>query len=121
MPLFAKFSDHLKQLSLIGASDEVGCRLAACGIHAHIERTVFGKTEASGRIVELRRGDTKIEQHATNRPVATMLGDHTRQLRKVRVYEFETRLIGKSLMACCDRLRIAIEREHATRGTDRLQ
>jgi hypothetical protein len=61
MPLFAKFSDHLKQLSLIGASDEVGCRLAACGIHAHIERTVFGKTEASGRIVELRRGDTKIE------------------------------------------------------------
>ena len=61
MSLFTKFSDHSKQLPLVGASDEVGCRLAAGGIHAHIERTVFGKTEAAGRIVNLRRGHTEIE------------------------------------------------------------
>lgn len=121
MPLFTEFSDHLKQLPFIRASDEVRCRLAARGIHAHIERTVFGKTEPSGGIVELRRGDTEIEQHTTNRPTVTVLRDHTRQLRKVRVHEFETWLVDKSLMACCDSLRIAIEREHAARGTDRLQ
>ena len=111
----------LGKLPLIGASDEVGCRLAAGWIHTHIERTVFGKTEPAGGVVNLRRGDTEIEQYATDGPSATALGDHSRQLRKVRVHELETWLVMKSLMACRNSLRIPIEREHAARGTNRLQ
>ena len=121
MSLLTEFSDHLTQLPLVGASEEVRSGLAARRIHTHIERTVFGETEAAGGIVNLRRGDTEIEQHATDGPAATALGDHSRQLRKVRVHELETWLVMKSLMACRNSLRIPIEREHAARGTNRLQ
>jgi len=42
------------------------CCLALRRVHAHVERRVATKAEAPRVLIELRRRDTNIEQHAVN-------------------------------------------------------
>src|SRR6185437_7892890 len=62
-PFFSERGDHLANLVDARTSEPRGDRLTACRVHAHIERTVGPEAEAARRIVELRRGDTEVEQN----------------------------------------------------------
>ena len=63
-PFFAIVTDHLRQLALIGAGQEVRGGLAAGRVHAHVQRRIEAEAEAARRVVELRRADAQVEQHA---------------------------------------------------------
>ena len=52
--LFSECGDHLANLVDARPSEPGRDRLAACRVHAHIERTVGAEAEAAGRVVELR-------------------------------------------------------------------
>src|SRR5262249_51507908 len=54
------------QLALPRASDQLGCRVARAGIHAHVERFVPLKAETSARRIELHRGDAQIGEGAVH-------------------------------------------------------
>src|SRR5262249_15443815 len=58
--LFAVGVYRVGQLALPRASDQLGCRVARAGIHAHVERFVPLKAETSARRIELHRGDAQI-------------------------------------------------------------
>ena len=63
-PFFPIVADHLRELALIGAGQEVRGGLAAGRVHAHVQRRIEAETEAARRVVQLRRADAQVEQHA---------------------------------------------------------
>jgi hypothetical protein len=65
-PFFSIVTDHLGDLALIGALEKLRSGLAAAGVHAHVQRRIEAKTEAARRLVDLRRTDAQIEQHAVH-------------------------------------------------------
>jgi hypothetical protein len=62
--LLAEARDHLANLVDARPSEPGRDRLAACRVHAHVERAVGAEAEAAARIVELRRGHAEVEEHA---------------------------------------------------------
>src|SRR5205085_10563448 len=46
-PFFPIVADHLGDVALVGAGQELGRALAARGVHAHVERAVEAKREAA--------------------------------------------------------------------------
>src|SRR5690606_13836346 len=110
--LFSEPGDHLANLVDARTSEPRRNGLPACRIHAHVERAVRPEAETARWIVELRGGDTEVEEHATAR-AATAVSRHERcKLGKRRVDERKPHFVGKTGAAGLDGLRVPIEREH---------
>jgi hypothetical protein len=120
-PLFAELRDHLLQLPLVRMRHEIRGRRAMRGVHAHVERTVLGEAETARRIVELRRGDAEVEQHAAHRSAACMRCDHRAEPREIGADEFEPGFAREGSTTRGDGIGIPVEGEHGAVGADGLE
>ena len=113
--------DHLANLVDARTSEPRGHRLTACRVHAHIERTVGPEAEAARRIVELRRGDTEVEQN-TPASAAARVSRHERpDVGKRRMHERKPHFAGEAPAAGRDGRRVLVDREHAPLATQGLE
>jgi hypothetical protein len=106
-PFFTEFTNHLRKFALRGAGQESGGRFAPRGIHAHVQRTVGTEGKAPLGGVDLRAGDTDVEQQAVQR----------RQLQRAQfaeacVADLETRVLDGARHG--DRLGVAVQRDQAS-------
>ena len=69
---FSVSGDHLTDLIEAGAREPQRYGLAACRVHAHVERAVRAEAEPPCRLIELRRGHTEVEQRAPADPTVRM-------------------------------------------------
>jgi hypothetical protein len=65
-PFFTIVAYHLRKFARRRPREECRGRLAARGIHPHVERTVGTEREAARRIVDLRRGNAEVEERAVD-------------------------------------------------------
>src|SRR5690606_33952999 len=65
--LLAELVDHVGELVLREARDELERRLAARGIHAHVERSLEAEAHTALGVRELLRAHSEIGEHASNR------------------------------------------------------
>ncbi len=119
--LFSESGDHLANLVDARTSEPRGDRLAACRVHAHIERTVGPEAEAARRIVELRRGDAEVEQNTPARAAARVSRHERADIGKRRVHERKPHFAGEAPAAGRDGLRVPVDREHAALSTQGLE
>ena len=63
-PFFPVVTNHLCNVTLVGASEKVGRGLAAGGVHAHVQRAVETEAEAALGRVDLRRRHAQVQQQA---------------------------------------------------------
>ena len=119
--LFAEFSNHALQLRLCRHCEPLRSRKSGRRIHAHVEWAILRKTETPLWLIELRRGNAQIEQNAKHRLPRRAICNHIGELGEWRMHELESRIPGKSLLACSDRLRVAIDRDKAPCRTDGIQ
>ena len=88
-PFFTIVAQYLRQFAHRGAGKEFGSGFAARRVHPHVQRTVVAKGKAARRVVDLRRGDSEIEQHAVDLR-ERKLGEDVGQFRKPRAAENES-------------------------------
>src|SRR5262249_55622421 len=94
-PFFPIRAYHLPDVVFFGACEPFGRGLAACGVHAHVERPVAQEAEAAGGLVELRRGDAEVEEHAYDAAHAALLEGRS-HLRDRCVYQLKTRIFERT-------------------------
>ena len=84
------------------------------GVHAHVERAVEAEAEAALGVVDLRRRDAEVEQHAVDLRDAER-GERRRHRRERGVVDREARIGGERGVGrgAGDRLRVAVERDQA--------
>ena len=97
-PFFTIVADDLRQFAHRGAGKEFGGGLAARRVHPHVERTVVAKREAARGVVDLRRGDSEIEQHAVDLRMGKC-GEDVGQFREPRAAENESGVAGGERVA----------------------
>ena len=117
----AEGGDHLAYL--VDARPSEPCRdgFAARRVHTHIDRAVSAETEAAPRIIELRRGNAEIEEHAPARAIVSVCVHERAEVRKRRVHERKPHFVGKAAAAGLNGLRIPVEREQAAFPTQGLE
>src|SRR5581483_10904087 len=99
-------------------ASEPGCDgLAACRVHAHVERAIRPEAETARRIVELGGGDAEVEEHAEAWTPVRMCGHKRREIGKWRMDERKPHFVGKALAASRNGLRILVDREHTALST----
>ena len=90
-PFFTIVADNLRQFAHRRAGYKFRGGLAARRVHPHVERTVVPKREAARCVVDLRRGDSEIEQNSVDLRERKSTDD-VGQFRKPRAAENETGL-----------------------------
>src|SRR5262249_31814359 len=60
--LFTELEDDIRQRVVIQTVDEIERGLAACRVHAHVERGIDAKGKSTNPTVELMRGDAEIDE-----------------------------------------------------------
>src|SRR5690606_36374923 len=81
-------------LLLVGAGDPLGSADPRLRVHAHVQRAVIEEAEAALRVVQLRRGDSQIQQHAADGPTQALLGDRLAHLGEAALDDGEARVLG---------------------------
>ena len=79
-------------LLLFGGGEPLSSARARVRIHAHVQGAVGAKGKAALRVVELRRRDAEVEQHAVD------LRRQRRQLREPGLHEREARIGFRTLV-----------------------
>ena len=97
-PFFTMVAEDLRQFGGGGTGDEVGGRFADVGIHPHVERTVVPERESAPRVVDLRRGDAEVEQHAVD-GVERERVEHGVERREARAAEGEAGIVDRARVA----------------------
>src|SRR5207247_2043586 len=85
-PLAAGLVQEARQLVLLRGVHEIGRRLAARRVEAHVEGLVPLEAEAAARLVELVAGHPEVEEHRARLTNAVLAG-HARELTEVRARE----------------------------------
>ena len=119
--LLAEFSKYANQLGFGGAVDHVGGARALILVHAHIERPVVHEAEAAGGVVELRRGDAQIEQHAVEFEAGLDLIGARRECGKARAKNRDARIGAEARLRFGDGDRIAVETKQSAISDELLQ
>src|ERR671938_1819957 len=69
--LLTVLKDNARDLLFRESRQQIGCRLfIAPSIHAHVERRILPEAEPPAGIVELKRRDAQINQHAAHGALA---------------------------------------------------
>jgi hypothetical protein len=104
------------QLCLVDRREQLGGRDAGGRVHPHVDGAGHAEREATLGLVELRRRDAEIGEHAIDLRQAA-LGQHPRQPREVGVHGLE------AVAEACEALpgrrqgrRVAVEPDHAALG-----
>src|SRR6266496_1559759 len=63
---FSQLAEHLGQLLCAVIIHNIGSSQPAPWVHAHVQRAIARETKTALRILELPRGDTKIEKHTAD-------------------------------------------------------
>jgi hypothetical protein len=95
-PFFPIERDHLPDLFFGGAREPLGRGLAACRVHAHVERSVPGETESARGLLELRARDAQVQQH-TGHLADSAGGERLFHRRKPRVDQLKTRIFVRAI------------------------
>src|SRR5690606_7840493 len=69
------------------------------------------EAEAALRVVQLRRGDSQIQQHAADGPTQALLGDRLAHLGEAALDDGEARVLGGQCLTGGDGLGILVEAE----------
>src|SRR5476651_1195600 len=109
-PFFTIIADHLPDLGFTGCVQPLCGGLPPARVHAHVERAVAAKTEATRGIVELRRGHAQVQQHSIHTLQAEAI-EHSGQFGEARVHHIEASIAYS--FCSRDRFRIAVERDQA--------
>ena len=64
--LFSVFAKNFRQGCLVQSVHQIGCA-GAVRPHAHIQRRLEPKREASARIIKLHRGDAEVSEKSADR------------------------------------------------------
>ena len=83
--LFAVAREHVAELALGEVGEQVGGGVAPTRIHAHVERSIDGVGEATLGLVDLHRGDAKVEQDRVGFDVLD--GERTEALDEIALEE----------------------------------
>ena len=86
--LLAVVENRVGQLALRRARDQIGGRVAAASVHAHVERLVALKTEATAGPVELQRRDAEIGERAVDERHAAIV-EHGVDRAVIGVHELD--------------------------------
>ena len=73
------------------------------------------------RIIELRRGDAEVEQHALQRAAVGMRCHDLGEPTEIGVYELETGVRSETQATGRDRIGVAVERQYGAHRADGLQ
>src|SRR5690606_30716867 len=111
--LFAILPEHGGDVRLVGAVDPVGSALTHGGVHAHVQRTIVEKAEAALGVVQLRRGDAKVQQHAVHPAVQAARAQLLRHVGERALYNDKAAVFGRQLIPDPDRLRVLVEAEQS--------
>ena len=88
--LFAEILENPRDHAFGGSVEPVGRGRARARIHPHVERAVGAETEAACRVVELRRGNTDVEQHAVHAAGGVMAFEHLAEPGETFLLDRET-------------------------------
>jgi len=108
---FAERRNHVTYLIQASVRKPHGYWLAACRVHAHIERTVFVEAEAAFGFVELRGSDAKIEQDSIAIRTRTLRAHDRAEFGELNMHELEPSLARKALAPGRNGLRIPVDRD----------
>src|SRR5690554_2973984 len=118
--LLAVAKNHICNFLFFGIHQPLCRTWRLLGVHAHIKGTITHKAEASGRIIQLRRRDTKIHQHAINL-LPTCFRHSAAELSKGAVKILETGIGFRKLFSYEDRLGVFVDAQQLARGTQTPQ
>ena len=119
--LFAQLQQHPFDFPPGCAPEPLARGNSAARIHAHVERTVTEEAESTCRLVKLRRGNTKVHQRRIDATSETDSTGNGVDLAETRVVHREPRVRVSKLPRNRYRLRIAIDGEHASRGSEPIK
>jgi hypothetical protein len=111
--LLAEMEEHVRELGLGGAVDEVGGAVAVA-LHAHVERPVAAEREAALGLVELHRRHADVEHDAVDAVGEARLRDDAVEVAEAGRHEREPALrLQHHAGAAGDRIGIAVDRDDA--------
>lgn len=110
--LFAEASKDGDEFCLGDVVEEVCGALAAVGIHAHVDRSIRSKAEASTGMVELRRADSEVEKDPVEGTEVTGEGPHVREGSADRSEAVAE--VCETLGGCSQRMRVSINPHEST-------
>src|SRR5690606_2699716 len=76
-------------------------------------RTIVEKAEAALGVVQLRRGDAKVQQHAVHPAVQAARAQLLRHVGERALYNDKAAVFGRQLIPDPDRLRVLVEAEQS--------
>ena len=120
-PLLAERAQHGDDVALAGPCQPLRRALPRLVVHPHIERPVLHETEAATGLVELRRRDPQVHQHALQLPFQTRRPDPLLELAERPPYQRETWLPRESHLPGPDRVRVPVDRDHAAGRPERAE
>ncbi len=107
LALIAIAIQHIGNILLVGPGQPLRNTFTLSWVHAHIQRPITQKAEATTGIVQLRRRHTQIQQQAING--ATHLVYHIRQAVKAAGHDLETAIFRCQLLTRGNGLGITID------------
>ena len=90
-------------------------------IHAHIQRAVIDKAEASLGVIQLRRGHAKIEQYTIHSAMQLALRQLIAQLGKTALHNDKAAVFGRQRLPRGNSLRVFVKAQQAALRTQLLQ
>ena len=114
---FAVQLEGRRNLGLVSRQQPIASRDAPGRVHAHVQGTIVTKTEPATCVVELRTGNSQVDQYAVNgyHPMGLQ---HVGQFRERRVINRKARVINRP--RCSDRFRVTVNRNEPAIGAQSI-
>ena len=119
--LLAQGAQDDRDVALAGARQPLRRSLSRLIVHAHVERPVLHETEAAPGLIELRRRDPEVHQHAVQPPFKSRRTDQLLEPAERPLHQRETWFPDEPHAAGPDRVRVPVDRDDAPPGAERAQ